>query len=142
MEKNKQSREVSRTAAAVAATVIVAALVCVLAANAALPAPQSSAPPVRIVKYHGTVVTANGSVIILRNPYNPHDEMTFSYSPPVRDLMIKVLAAGGFQYGDKLTVIYANGTTVALKLQGKPSKPKKTDHNPNKPQSAPSSSSS
>lgn len=44
--------------------------------------------------------------------------------------MIKVLTAGGFQYGDKLTVDYLEGTTVALRLRGKPSKHKKPQTTP------------
>lgn len=69
------------------AALMAVALVCVIAAgvvvssSAALAAPQTPAPQPRMMRYHGTVVTANGAAIILRNPNNPRDEMTFSYSP-------------------------------------------------------------
>ena len=49
---------------------------------------------------------------------------TFSYSPEVRDQMIKILNKGGYQYGDKVVIHYKPGTTTAVKLQGKPSKPR------------------
>ncbi|HUK31910.1 MAG TPA: hypothetical protein VLV89_12405 [Candidatus Acidoferrum sp.] len=123
------------------AALMAAALVCALAVGVVLPtntAAQAPAPQHRMMRYRGTVVTANGAAIILRNPANPHEQVTFSYSPAVREEMVKVLTAGGFQYGDKLTVDYVDGTSVALKLHGKPSKPKKPKTPP--PDSTPSSS--
>jgi len=113
------NNRISRTLipAAIAAVV----LVCALGANSAFAAPQT-AP--RIQKFHGIVVTANIGGMLVRDPKNPQHPMSFSYSPVVRDRMVKILTAGGFQYGDKVTVEYAQGTTVALKLHGKPSKPK------------------
>jgi hypothetical protein len=35
-----------------------------------------------------------------------------------------VLNAGGYQYGDKVVVWYQQGSNVALKIKGKPSKTK------------------
>jgi hypothetical protein len=134
MMKAKKSRAV------ISAAVVAAALLCVLAASAAFAAPQvgpgapvapkssvSDKPPVTVkpLKFKGIVVTASAAAIMVRNPTNPRQPMSFSYSPAVRDQMIKILTAGGFHYGDKVTVVYAPGTTVALKLQGKPSKAKK-----------------
>jgi hypothetical protein len=37
--------------------------------------------------------------------------------------MQKILDAGGYQYGDKVEILYTPGSTVALRIQGKPSKP-------------------
>jgi len=36
--------------------------------------------------------------------------------------MQKVQSAGGYKYGDKVTVWYRVGADVALKVRGKPSK--------------------
>jgi hypothetical protein len=36
--------------------------------------------------------------------------------------MQKVQSAGGYKYGDKVTVWYRAGADVALKVKGKPSK--------------------
>jgi hypothetical protein len=110
------------------AALMAVAMICAMGVSVVLPtsaAAQTPAPQPRMMRYRGTVVTANGAAIILRNPANPHEQVTFSYSPMVRQEMVKVLGAGGFQYGDKLTVDFVEGTTVALKLHGKPSKPKK-----------------
>jgi hypothetical protein len=38
--------------------------------------------------------------------------------------MEKILDSGGYQYGDKVEIFYTSGTTVALRIDGKPSKPK------------------
>jgi len=35
--------------------------------------------------------------------------------------MQRIFNAGGYQYGDKVTVWYRSGTDVALKIKGKPS---------------------
>jgi hypothetical protein len=49
---------------------------------------------------------------------------TFTYSPEIRDKMQNIFNAGGYQYGDKVVVWYRRGANVALKIKGKPSKPK------------------
>lgn len=116
------------------AAVMAAAFICVMAVNAAPQTQTSALAPAKPMKFRGTIVTANGAAIVIRNPANPRDQRSFSYSPAVRQQMVKILGAGGFQYGDKVTVEYATGTTVALKLEGKPSKPK-TPRAP--PQSSP-----
>jgi hypothetical protein len=37
--------------------------------------------------------------------------------------MQAILDHGGFQYGDKVGILYMPGQTVALRIAGKPSKP-------------------
>ncbi len=37
--------------------------------------------------------------------------------------MQKIFDAGGYQYGDKVAILYKPGSTVALRIAGKPSKP-------------------
>jgi len=49
---------------------------------------------------------------------------TFAYSPQIRDKMQNIFNAGGYQYGDKVVVWYRSGEDIALKIKGKPSKPK------------------
>ena len=123
--------------------IFAAALLCVIAASAAFAATQvgpgapkppttsgtdktpSTATTAKPLKFSGIVVTANVGAIQVRDPKNPAHPMSFSYSPAVRDQMVKILTAGGFHYGDKVTITYTIGTTVALKLQGKPSKTKR-----------------
>ncbi|MFZ0818590.1 MAG: hypothetical protein WAM91_00855 [Candidatus Acidiferrales bacterium] len=123
MKKNKTFLGFGRKSGVFAAAIVAVALICVLAANSVLAAPQMVAP-VKKMKFRGLVVSANTASIVLRNPKNPMEIISFTYSYPVRDQMIKIMTAGGFQFQDKVTVEYAYGTTIALKLSGKPSKHK------------------
>ncbi len=49
---------------------------------------------------------------------------TFHYSPAIHDKMQAIFNAGGYQSGDNVVVWYRSGEDVALKIKGKPSKPK------------------
>ncbi len=115
----------ARPGVAAAIAIVAAVLICSLCANSVFAAPQSAAPPIRIVKYRGTVVTANVASMVVRNPNDPREQMGFSFSPEMRNKMIAVMTAGGFRYGDKITVYYVYGSNVVVKMRGKPSKPKK-----------------
>jgi hypothetical protein len=86
----------------------------------------TSAPrtPKKLLKFHGEVFNATSGSIVLRTPDKPMDIHTFSYSPDVKAKMLEILNKGGYQPGDKVTVKYAPGTTVALHLSGRPSKRK------------------
>jgi hypothetical protein len=85
---------------------------------------RSPKPSTKRLKFKGTVLSANIASINLRDQNRPTVVQAFSYSTDVRNQMVKILNAGGYQPGDKVTVEYAPGTTVALKLHGNPSKPK------------------
>jgi len=85
---------------------------------------KSPKPSTKLLKYSGTVISANAATITLRNPQNPRQAQTFTFSPEVRDQMVKILTKGGFQYGDKVTVQHLTGSSVAEHLHGKPSKPR------------------
>jgi len=117
-----------------------AALACVFLAPSIAAVPQAYPGPAaqqstnKILKFKGIVVTANIAAIIVRDPKNQRRQVGFSYSPPVRDKMLKIVNAGGFRYGDKVTVEYSSGTLVALKIHGKPSKPKKQQPPPQQTQ--------
>jgi hypothetical protein len=76
------------------------------------------------LKFDGQVIASNSTTITVRSRENAMLTQTFSYSPEVRDQMIKILNKGGYQYGDKVVIHYKPGTTTAVKLQGKPSKPR------------------
>jgi hypothetical protein len=79
---------------------------------------------VKPLKFDGQVIAANSATITVRSKENPMLTQTFSYDPAVRDQMIKILNKGGYQFGDKVVIHYTPGTTTAIKLQGKPSKPR------------------
>ncbi len=69
------------------------------------------------------VVHADAQSLTVRDRSNPIFVRTFTFSPKVKDQMEKILAQGGYQYGDKVEVRYQDGQSVALALKGKPSRP-------------------
>ena len=92
----------------------------------------TTAPPVaaksnqtnaKILRFKGLVISATSAAITLRSQQNSNMIQTFTYSPQVHEQMLAVIQKGGFQYGDKVAVDYASGTTIALRIHGKPSKP-------------------
>lgn len=68
------------------------------------------------------VIHADSNSIIVREQDNGMMIHTFTYAPNVQTAMQKVLDQGGYQYGDKIKILYQQGQTVALRLRGKPSK--------------------
>jgi hypothetical protein len=83
--------------------------------------PKVSTKPLKFV---GLVISANSVSMTARSEDNPVQVQSFSYAPAIRNQMIKIVEKGGYQYGDKVRVEYAPGTTVALSIKGKASKPK------------------
>jgi len=69
------------------------------------------------------VVHADSNSIIVREQANAMAIHTFNFAPELKDKMQAMLDKGGFQYGDKVSILYMAGQTVALKIHGKPSKP-------------------
>jgi hypothetical protein len=70
----------------------------------------------------GEVVRADANSIVVREQDNGMMIHTFTYTPEVQAQMQKLLDQGGYQYGDKVKILYQPGQTVALKVRGKPSK--------------------
>lgn len=71
----------------------------------------------------GEFLHADNNSMVVSQQDNERTILTFTYSPEVKAKMQKIIDSGGYQYGDKIKVKYAPGTTVALKIKGKPSKP-------------------
>ena len=80
-------------------------------------------PKTQKLKFKGEVISANSASITLRGQQNPREIQTFTYTAQVRDQMIAILKRGGYRAGDRVTVEYLSGTTVAQHISGKPSKP-------------------
>jgi hypothetical protein len=89
---------------------------------------QSSSPATsgQIIKTRFEVVSMQYQSLQVRSLTNPRELHTFTYSPELRPKMQKVQSAGGYRYGDKITVWYRQNADVALKVKGKPSKPPKS----------------
>lgn len=111
---------------------VVVALAAVGAAAPSVRAQDDTSRPVLIakqnpkaqkLKFKGEVISANSVSITLRGQDNPREIQTFTYSTEVRDQMIAILKQGGYRAGDRVTVEFLSGTTVAQHISGKPSKP-------------------
>jgi len=123
----KNFRKFAMTAArAVAAAGLLVALAAIMAGPAG--AQVTSAPivvqqkPVKNVWLKASVIHADGNTIIVQDQKNSLAVYTFSFTPALRDRMQRILDAGGYQYGDKVYILYEPGQTVAKDVRGKPSR--------------------
>ena len=69
------------------------------------------------------VIHADSNSIVVREQANGMMIHTFNFAPELKDKMQAILDHGGFQYGDKVSILNLPGQTMALKIHGKPSKP-------------------
>jgi hypothetical protein len=68
------------------------------------------------------VIHADSNSMVVREQQNGMMIHTFTYTPELQARMQKIGDNGGYQYGDKIEVLYQTGQTIALKIHGKPSK--------------------
>jgi len=68
------------------------------------------------------VIHADAVTLIVREEQNGYAVHTFNFSTDLQPKMQAMLDKGGFQYGDKVSILYMQGQTVALRIHGKPSK--------------------
>jgi hypothetical protein len=83
--------------------------------------PQEKTPP-GDAWLKAEVIHADAQTIIVREQDNGMAIHTFNFSPELHDRMQAILDSGGFQYGDRIGILYMPGQTVALRIHGKPSK--------------------
>jgi hypothetical protein len=69
------------------------------------------------------VIHFDSNSIIVREEANERAIHTFTYVPKLKNKMQQISDRGGYQYGDKVKILFQPGQTVALKIVGKPSKP-------------------
>ncbi len=74
-------------------------------------------------KFDGFVMNANAAQITVRAKGNDLAIRTFALSEEASAKMQKIVDKGGYQYGDKVTVLYEPATSKAIKVKGNPSKP-------------------
>ena len=79
-------------------------------------------PKPGIAKFEGFVMNANIAQISVRAKGNDLAIRTFPLSPAAAGKMQKIVDKGGYQYGDKVTVLYDAVTEKAVQIKGKPSK--------------------
>jgi hypothetical protein len=76
-----------------------------------------------VQKFEGYFVNGNAAQVTVRAKGNDLGIQTFTLNKTVSDKMQKIIDAGGYQYGDKVTVFYDPTSQVAVKIKGKPSRP-------------------
>ncbi|HSY63528.1 MAG TPA: hypothetical protein VK829_02965 [Terriglobales bacterium] len=87
--------------------------------NAIKPQPKATG----LAKFEGYVQNANIAQITVRARGNDLALQTFPLSEAVSAKMQQIIDKGGYQYGDKVTILYDPATLKAMKIKGKPSKP-------------------
>jgi hypothetical protein len=121
----KSYRIAVEIAAALALAVMFAAApafaqVTMSATTSATPMIVKQTPP-KNVWLKAEVVHADRRSMTVREQGNEMTLHTFTYSADLRDAMQQISDAGGYQYGDKVKILYKQGETVALRIKGKPS---------------------
>ena len=86
--------------------------------NAVKPKPL----PNGVAKFDGTVMNATSVQITVKAKGDDMAIRTFALSPAASAKMQETIAKGGYQYGDKVSVIYNQSSLQALKIKGKASK--------------------
>ena len=79
--------------------------------------------PTGLAKFEGFVMNANIAQITVRAKGNDMSIQTFALSENASARMQQIVDKGGYQYGDKVTILYDPTTQKAMKIKGKPSKP-------------------
>jgi hypothetical protein len=87
--------------------------------------PFSVQGPSRKIKadtFSGQVLFVTPQVIQVRSRENAAQVRSFSYTAAVSAQMARLRGKGGYRYGDRVKIMYAPGSDVALRIKGKPSK--------------------
>ncbi len=79
--------------------------------------------PSGLTKFEGFVMHANTAQITVRAKGNDLAIRTFTLSEAAAAKMQQIVDKGGYQYGDKVTVLYDAASEKAIKIKGKPSRP-------------------
>jgi len=111
-----------RAALLVAAVAAAAALTLGAQVDTGKPIRLKSPKP-RVMSFKGEVLYANTVQIAVRSREDTRVVKTFTYTPKVKEKMEKLIERGGYQPGDRVVIRHQAGSDVALKIQGKPSKP-------------------
>ena len=76
--------------------------------------------PSGLTKFEGFVMNANTAQITVRAKGNDMAVRTFTLSEKAASKMQTIVDKGGYQYGDKVTVLYDPVSLKAVRLKGKP----------------------
>src|ERR1700692_3293228 len=78
--------------------------------------------PTGLSRFEGYVMNANVAQITVRDKGNNMAIQTFALSAQAAAKMQAIVDKGGYQYGDKITLLYDPASLQVIKLKGKPSK--------------------
>ena len=85
--------------------------------------PKTVKPPkVKFDIFKGEVIRMDTVSITVRDPKNSYIVRTFTFSPAVAKKLQPLIDKGGYQSGDRITIKYAAGSTLAQSIKGKASK--------------------
>ena len=101
---------------------VVAPIVVDTAVPIIISAIKPTPKPTGLVKFDGFVMHANIAQITVRAKGNDLTIRTFPLSPDAAAKMQQIVDKGGYQYGDKVTVLYDPTSQRAIRIKGKPSK--------------------
>jgi hypothetical protein len=96
--------------------VTVASIAAPIVINAVKPKPSG------LGKFEGFVMNANTAQITVRAKGNDMAVETFALSEQASAKMQQAIDRGGYQWGDKVTVMYDPNSRKAVRVKGKPSK--------------------
>jgi hypothetical protein len=116
----KSYRIALEIAAVMALAVMFVATPAVAQLTISTPVTVKQTPP-KNVWLKAEVVHADARSMTVREQGNEMALHTFTYSANLQDAMRQIADAGGYQYGDKVKILYKQGATVALRIKGKPS---------------------
>jgi hypothetical protein len=78
--------------------------------------------PSGIAKFDGTVMNATTVQITVKAKGDDMTIRTFALAPAASAKMQETIAKGGYQYGDKVSVLFNQSSQQAVKIKGKASK--------------------
>jgi hypothetical protein len=116
----KSYRIAVEIAAVTALTILFAAAPLIAQVTTSAPVVVKQTRP-KSIWLRAKVVHADAHSMVVREQGNELALHTFTYSANLQDAMRHISEAGGYQYGDKVKILYKQGQMVALRIKGKPS---------------------
>jgi hypothetical protein len=79
--------------------------------------------PAKAVWLKAEVIHSDRRTLIVREEGNGMEVHTFTFSERAKDKMEQVQDEGGYQSGDHVKILWVPGSSEALNIKGRPSKP-------------------
>jgi hypothetical protein len=79
--------------------------------------------PAKAVWLRAEVIHSDRQTLIVREADNGMEIHTFTFSAKAKDKIEQVQDEGGYQSGDRVKILWIPGSSEALNIKGRPSKP-------------------